>query len=95
MDVYVYYRVQDARSTELQARAQTLQHDLARACGVRTRLQRRPASTNGCQTWMEVYLDVPVHFDAALERAVAAADLLSVIDGERHVEYFLDCSSCA
>ena len=95
MDVYVYYRVRDALSAELQTRANALQAGLRRACGVHAQLKRRPESSNGFQTWMEVYLDIPDDFDAALERAVAGANLLPLIDGSRHVEYFLDCSPCA
>ncbi len=95
MDVYVYYRVRDALSAELQTRASALQAGLRRACGVHSRLKRRPGSTDGLQTWMEIYLDIPEDFDAVLERAVAEANLLPLIDGSRHVEYFLDCSPCA
>jgi len=95
MDVYVYYQVKNARSLELEARARTLQAGLARSCGIQTRLKCRPDSVDDCQTWMEIYLDVPAHFDTALADAVRTADLLALIEGQRHIEYFVDCSACA
>ncbi|HTN65608.1 MAG TPA: DUF4936 family protein [Burkholderiaceae bacterium] len=95
MDVYVYYRVKNARKFELEARLRALQAGLARSCGIQTRLKRRPGSVDDCQTWMEIYLDVPAHFDTALADAVRTAGLLALIEGQRHIEYFVDCSVCA
>ena len=95
MDTYVYYRARVASGAQLQTRVRAMQAALARLHRVPSELKRRPESTDGFQTWMEIYLDVPDHFDAALERAVVTADLLPLIDGVRHVEHFLDGSSCA
>jgi hypothetical protein len=95
MDVYVYYRTPRATSGLLQARVQAMQAGLKTTCGVQAQLKRRPESTQADQTWMEVYLDVPADFGATLDSAVATADLLPLIEGTRHIEYFLDCASCA
>lgn len=94
MDIYVYYRVRDAHAVQLQPLVSALQADLARRFAVQTGLKHRPQNENGMQTWMEIYLDVPDHFDTALERAAVNADLLPLIDGARHIEHFLDFSPC-
>jgi hypothetical protein len=95
MDIYVYYRAQHASSALLQARVQAMQTRLQTTYGVQAQLKRRPESAEGNQTWMEVYLDVPADFGAMLDSAVATANLLPLIEGARHIEYFLDCASCA
>jgi hypothetical protein len=95
IDLYVYYRVRSEHAQMLQARVRHMQSSLSAECGIDTALKRRPEEKDGRHTWMEVYLAAPPGFDAVLERAVARAGLADIIDGERHTEYFLDCSTCA
>lgn len=95
IDLYVYYRVRCEHASLLQARVRAMQSSLSAECGIVTALKRRPEEKDGRHTWMEVYLAAPPGFDAMLERAVAQAGLADVIDGQRHTEFFMDCSTCA
>jgi hypothetical protein len=92
MDLYVYYRVRTDDVTRLQPQVEAMQHALSRAHDVQAALKRRPEETEGRQTWMETYLDVPAGFALALADSAAA---LTLIDGERHVETFVDLAPCA
>ena len=94
-DLYVYYRVRVEHAPLLQTRVLAMQTSLAVEYGIGTALKRRPDEKDGLHTWMEVYLAAPSGFDAALERAAAQAGLADLIDGQRHTEYFMDCSTCA
>jgi hypothetical protein len=93
-DLYVYYRVRGEQADALQSRVLAMQAALAVECGVATSLKRRPEEKEGRHTWMEVYLAVPPGFDALLQQR-AQGQLADLIDGSRHVEYFMDCSTCA
>jgi hypothetical protein len=95
MDMYVYYSVDSGRAEALRTRVAAMQATLAAAHDVVTALKRRPGEKNGRHTWMEVYLAVPDGFDSMLEQAVDRAELTTLIDGERHTEYFLDIAPCA
>ncbi len=95
MDLYIYYRVPGADAPVLRSRAAAMQQCLSQEYGIVTGLKRRPQEKDGLQTWMEIYQAVPEGFEAVLERAVAQAGLTTLIDGTRHIEYFLDASSCA
>jgi hypothetical protein len=95
MDIYIYYRVQDDRTSLLQVEITRMQQHLARTCGVATALKRRPEEKDGRQTWMEVYLAVPEGFESMLQQAVMQANIARLIDGERHTEYFSDLPPCA
>jgi hypothetical protein len=44
---------------------------------------------------MEIYGHIPEDFPAALESAVHDAALLALIEGGRHVEFFIDIPPCA
>jgi hypothetical protein len=94
-DLYVYYRVSSERGQELQVRVLAMQKDLAAEYGIATALKRRPEEKDGRYTWMEVYLAAPQGFTDVLERAVEQARLADIIEGPRHTEYFMDCSTCA
>jgi len=98
MDLYIYYRVPAADAALVQAKVKQMQASLADQYGISTALKRRPAEQDGMHTWMEVYLavadDTAEDFTAALELAVAANQLSSLIDGKRHTEQFLDLSLC-
>lgn len=95
MNTYIHHRAEGTWGAKLQARVNLLPAGLARICGVPTRPKRRAEKERDFQAWMEIHPQVPDRFDAILERAVAKADLPPLINGARHVEYFLDCSSCA
>ncbi|HYD80158.1 MAG TPA: DUF4936 family protein [Paucimonas sp.] len=95
MDLYIYYRARCEDAKLLHARAGALQAALARDCGVAAALKRRPEAKDGRHTWMEIYLDVPETFEARLTAALADSGLTELIDGERHVEYFMDANACA
>lgn len=95
MDLYVYYRARSAAAPTVQTAVSGLQRLLRKQCGVRCGLKQRPAVKQEQDTWMEIYLAVPDSFEAILEVAVTASPLRQLIDGERHVEYFLDCLPCA
>jgi hypothetical protein len=90
MNLYIYYRVQCERAPQLQQCAVAMQAALLKKHGVAAELQRRHHTQNGQHTWMEIYRAVPDGFDAILAHAVAESGLIPMIDGERHMEFFLD-----
>jgi folate-binding protein YgfZ len=91
----IYYRVQSERTGLLQSEITRIHRDLSRTYGVAVALKRRPEEKGGRQTWMEVYLAVPEGFENALQQAVTQSNIPSLIDGERHAEYFWDLPPCA
>ena len=95
MDLYVYYRARQADAPAIQAAVAILQQQLRQRCGMRCGLKQRPRVDGERDTWMEIYLAVPADFEAALEAAVAESALRQYLDGDRHVEYFLECLPCA
>lgn len=95
MDLYIYYTVRASLADAFCEQVVRMQSDLAMRYGVITALKRRPVEKDGRHTWMEVYLAVPEGFDSVLEQAVAETKLATLIDGERHTEYFMDASTCA
>ena len=94
-DLYIYYRVRSDDASKLQATVRALQQSLSREYGIATALKRRPEERQGLHTWMEIYLAVPDGFEARLGQAIDQAGLAALIEGERNMEYFLDCSTCA
>lgn len=95
MDWYIYYLVSNNQADELQKQVLNMQTKLAREFGLIAELKRRPEEKNKCHTWMEVYRNVPENFDTILEQAVTQAGIKTLINGERHLERFLDLSACA
>ncbi len=95
MDLYIYYRVRSDQAAVLRTRVLTMQTTLMQEHGVAATVKRRPEEKEGYQTWLEIYLAVEQDFGAILTRAVEAAELNSLITGERHSEFFLDLSPCA
>ncbi|WP_426197076.1 DUF4936 family protein [Massilia sp. DWR3-1-1] len=85
IDLYVYYQVADADAPTLRARVGAMQAGLGRG-----QLKRRPGSSDGRQTWMEVYPAVAPAFLDELAAAVAAAALAAAGIGDRHTEIFTD-----
>lgn len=94
-ELYVYYRVKSENAAKLQARANTMQAQLARTSGISGFLKRRPDEKEGCHTWMEVYPATSEGFAERLQSAVQDAGLLELIEGERRMEIFEDRSACA
>jgi hypothetical protein len=95
MDLYIYYLVPCDRADELQKQVLNMQTKLAKEFSLITELKRRPDKRDECHTWMEVYRNVPVNFDTILLQAVTQAGIKTLINGERHLERFLDLSACA
>lgn len=95
MDLYIYYRAACPNEQALQARVAAMQARLAADHGVAAALKRRPEAKDGRHTWMEVYPSVPEGFAACVASAVRDAKLDELIDGERHVEFFMDIRACA
>ena len=93
-DLFIYYRVPDGHAAQLAPRVQAMQASLAASLGVAGQLKRRPESTDGQQTWMEIYPATGPGFDAALAAAVHDAALSELIAGKRHTEVFTDISTC-
>ena len=94
MNLYIYYKVRSEQAEELRIRACDMQQALSKRHGIVTSLQRHPEEKDGRQTWMETYASAPEGFGEILTQAVADAGLMSLIDGERHAEYFVSMS-CA
>lgn len=95
MDLYVYYRVSAANAGALRKQIAALQTALSAEWQVATDIKRRPELQDQLQTWMEIYRSVPDGFLPALQAAVAHAGMSSLIDGDRHVETFVDLDACA
>lgn len=99
MDLYVYYRALRADALSIECEVGRLQQQLQQHSGVRCGLKQRLPLDEVRDTWMEIYLAVPADsvtaFAVALAAAAAASPLQRLIDGDRHVEYFLDCLPCA
>jgi len=94
-DYYIYYQVPAKDGALLQQRVGSLQRRLHAQLGIACALKRRQHGKDGQDTWMEVYLAAPEGFEQALARELQAAQVQELIDGDRHVEHFLDVLSCA
>lgn len=92
LSYYVYFRIRaDADQHEARRRIVAMQGTLAAQTGVTgTLMARRDDST----TWMEIYAPVSDArvFEAALQQAVADADIDTLIEpgSARHIERFVD-----
>lgn len=94
-DLYIYYRVPEQHAAQLAPSIRAMQSRLFDSTGVAGQLKRRPESSAGMQTWMEIYLATGAGFDAALATALEQATVLGQIDGKRHTEVFMDVETCA
>lgn len=94
MELYVYYQARCEVSQEIRAMVYAMQAALSNEHKVHTSFKRRPDPRDERYTWMEVYTDAGAGFQAALEKAVEAAGIKRLIDGERHIEVFVD-ATCA
>lgn len=95
MDCYVYYKSVQENEWQIVQQVRILQQYLSEQMKIELQLQRRPSVDNGIITWMEVYRGIPPAFLMALSTAENQTQLISLIQGERHVEYFEDAISCA
>lgn len=94
-DLFIYYRVPAEHAAKMQKKVESMQAALHEQWPVATALKRRPELRDGCETWMEIYAQIPEDFPAALESAVHDSALLALIEGGRHIETFIDITPCA
>lgn len=89
VDLYVYYKVPEARAAQLEPLVRAMQARLTQD-GVHGRLLRRPESKNGLQTWMEVYPRADARLAALVEERAVASGMAALIDGPRRAEVFVE-----
>ncbi|MDQ7968633.1 MAG: DUF4936 family protein [Oxalicibacterium faecigallinarum] len=94
-DLYIYYRVREENAAHFLSKAIGMQKALQHTHGIQASLKRRPHAEDGWHTWMEIYLATPADFEQAIAAAVTTHGLASAIEGRRHVEHFVDATSCA
>jgi hypothetical protein len=97
MDCYVYYKAAQEHELKIVQQVKMIQEYLNTRMKVdlHSNLQRRPEAENGVVTWMEIYRDVPHAFATILADVVHQYEIMSLIQGQRHAEYFEDAISCA
>ena len=95
MDIYIYYTVFEQDATAARQRVATLQQRLAKAYDIAPQLKRQSEAQDGLQTWMEIYPEVPGGFGSVIEQAAVQEGIAELVQGTRHVEYFMDLSPCA
>jgi hypothetical protein len=89
-ELYIYYKVPSEQRSSA-APAIALLQSRCRALGVTARLmRRRDVTSDGTETWMEVYGDMPDDFDVTLAELVQQTGVAQVI-GERRAEWFIAC----
>lgn len=94
VDLYIYYQVRNEDAASLESRVRAMQARLAESHGVIGQLKRRPETTDGLQTWMEIYPATEAGFGAALAAAEQDAALSELSAGKRHTEIFTDLVTC-
>ena len=92
IDLYVYYRVREADEAAHRAGARAALAAARERAGIAGRLGRRPESKEGLHTWMVSFLDLPVRSEAAVLACLAEPACSALIQGERHVERFVQTS---
>ena len=87
---YVYFKLAERAVSDVAPRVRAMMDTLCAATGARGKLLRRVDSDHGAATLMEVYnrIDDGRSFGAALERAVASAQLPPDLIAARRVERF-------
>ncbi|MFK0376305.1 DUF4936 family protein [Pandoraea sp. NPDC090278] len=95
MDCYVYYRVSTTQTDAAREAVARLFALTAGRFGVSGCIQwRADVSANdvakGGTTWMERYDDVDAAFVEALPQLAVESGLASLLEGERHIECFVD-----
>ena len=95
MDIYLYYTIRESDAAIARARVAALQHRLGTSYDITPALRRRPETRDGLQTWMEIYPNVPDHFDRVIEQIAAEEGASELATNGRHVEYFMELPPCA
>ena len=90
MDIYIYYTIKDSDCDIAKRRVAELQHGLSDRYGINAQCKRRPEVRDDLQTWMEIYLNVPVGFEQSIEQAAAEIGLSDMAQNNRHIEHFMD-----
>lgn len=94
MDCYVYYKTAHEHEPLLLQQINRVREILASETGIALGLQRRPEISDGMITWMEIYRQIPAAFDARLASILSRTEIMPLIRGERHAEYFMDAVTC-
>jgi len=90
-NLYVYYRVHASREADALRSIADFLVQLDRAGTGRPRLMRRPdVDAAGRQTWMEVYEPWDEAWTSDIKRCFDRCGMTALVDGERHVEVFVD-----
>jgi hypothetical protein len=97
MDCYVYYKAGQEHELHIVKQVKMIRENLSTRLKIdlQSNLQRRPDADNGMIIWMEIYRHIPQAFDAALSDEVNQTEIMSMIQGQRHAEYFEDVILCA
>ncbi|WP_374604417.1 DUF4936 family protein [Niveibacterium sp.] len=87
-EIFIYYKVEATLADDAAIAATWLLDEVERRTGVRGSLMRR---VDDPLTWMEEYRAVgdPVSLLRAVEKALQASELLSLLQGTRHIETFV------
>jgi len=95
MYCYIYYQAKIENQDQILGQVSRLQAALKRDHPLIAGLQRRPEEQQGLHTWMEIYRHIPRNFETLLTTAIQETKLLSLIEGSRHLEYFMEIIPCA
>ncbi len=95
MDIYLYYTIRESDVAIARPRVKAVFQALFDAYGVSAALKRRQQSSNGLQTWMEIYFNVPSGFDRVIEQVATEQGVADLAQAGRHIEYFEDLPACA
>jgi hypothetical protein len=90
-NLYIYYQVRPEQRSKAHALVLQIQARLANRTSQLGRLLRRAElSAAGTETWMEVYENITRASAAMLETLQQEAGLDALIEGERHIERFVE-----
>jgi hypothetical protein len=89
-DLYIYYRVKDTNSYQLNQVIVAMQATLAATYQVTTSIKKRLETEKNFHTWMEVYYAVTLDFAEIVAQKVTNYRLSHLIDGPRHIEFFIN-----
>ena len=95
MDIYLYYTIRESDAGTARARVDAMHRRLENTYAIAPVLRRRPETRDGLQTWMEIYPNVPDHFDHVIEQLAAEEGISELATNGRHVEYFMEMPPCA
>lgn len=90
MDCYIYYKSSRNASAEIINEVGKVSAVLAQKNLAQPVLQTRLNTAGDLVTWMEVYKAVDHQFLPRLNTLISHSALPQLIEGERHVEFFVD-----